>query len=194
MCEYILLTAFFESWHFQWSWHCFRHCWSHMVSTNLRQQRQMGDGRKPQGKGLMSQFHCDNGARALGIVAIVHSHSVHQLTRKLHHVLSQSYWSWVTGPHGILTDEEVSLAIFFCERGPSDPGTWQLHHSNRNRRVMLAFPPITSWHIEVFCCFIQSDMSVSIQVFCFLFFPPEWHLTLEKMRDFKLHYKGGDGK
>lgn len=45
----------------------------------------MTDGRwkeAPKGKALMSQFHCNNGARALGIVAIVRSHSAHQLTRK----------------------------------------------------------------------------------------------------------------
>lgn len=138
----------------------------------------MGGGRKPQGKGLMSQFHCDNGARAVPFVPIVHSHSVHQLTRKVQHILSQSYWSWLTGPHSILTDKEVSLAIFCCEWGPSDPGSCQLHHSNRSRKVMLAFPPITSWwHFIVFCYVDQSNISLSIQVFFFLI-PSERHVTL----------------
>lgn len=148
---------------------CFKHRWSHVLSTKQRQQKQMGGGRKPQGKSLMSQFHCDNGARALGIVAIVHSHSVHQLTRKLQHILSRSYWSWLTGPHSILTDKEVSLASFCCERGPSDPGSCQLQHSNRSRKVMLAFPPITSWHIVVFCYVDQSNMWVSVLFFHFSF-------------------------
>lgn len=103
---------------------CFKHRWNHVLSTKQRQQKQMGGGRKPQGKSLMSQFHCDNGARALGIVAIVHSHSVHQLTRKLQHILARSYWSWLTRPRSILTDKEVSLASFCCERGPQWP--WQL--------------------------------------------------------------------
>lgn len=157
MWQYDLVMVFFKPKHSQWSWHR----WSHMLSTNQRQQRQMGGARKPQGKGLMSQFHSNNGARALGIVAIVRSHTVHQLTRKLHHVPSQRYWSWVTGPHGILTDEKVSLASFCCEWGPSDPGVWQMHHSNRNRKVMLAFPPITSRYFVVFCCFNQSDISIN---------------------------------
>ncbi len=122
-----------------------------MLSTNQRQQRQMEGGRKPQGKGLMSQFHCHNGARALGIVAIVHSHSVHQLTKKrkkkrnyITSCLKAIDLEVATGPHGILTDEEVSLAIFCNDRGPSDPDVWQMHHSNRNRKVMLAFSPITA--------------------------------------------------
>lgn len=59
-----------------------------MLSTNKTD----GSWKEAPGeRGLMSQFHRNNGARALGIVAIVHSHSVHQLTRKLHHILSKNY-------------------------------------------------------------------------------------------------------
>lgn len=129
----------------------------------------MGGGRKPQGKGLMSQFHCNNGARALTIVGIVHSHSVHQLTGELYHILSQSYWSWVTGPHGILTDEEIFLAILCCEWDPSDPGIWRLHHSNRTRNLIPAFQPITSWRFIVFSCFDQWNIPVWIYIFYMIY-------------------------
>lgn len=71
-----------------------------MLSTNQRQQRQMGGGRKPplhlphggrEGRGgLMSQFHYDNGARAVGMVSIVRSHCASADREKLHHILSQS--------------------------------------------------------------------------------------------------------
>lgn len=91
------------------------------------------------------------------------THSVHQLTRELHHILSRGYWSCGAGPHGSLMDDKVSLAIFSCERGPCDPGVCQMHHSNRNREVVLTCPPITSWYFVVFCCFNQLNISVSIQ-------------------------------
>lgn len=86
-----------------------------MLSTNQGQQRQMGGGRKPQGKGLTSQFHW----RQWRTCAWYCRHcSLTQLTRKRHHILPQRYWSWAAGPRAILTDEEVSLAISSFERGP----------------------------------------------------------------------------
>lgn len=42
------------------------------------------------GGGLMSQFHCDNGARAVGMVSIVRSHCASADRERLHHILSQS--------------------------------------------------------------------------------------------------------
>lgn len=113
---------------------CVKTCWcilKHNISCGadivqapfgkqIKAQRQMEkEGRKPLGEGLMSQFHCNNGARALCIVAFVHSHGVYQLTRKLHHVLSLCYWSCITGPPSISTDEEISLTIICCEWAPA---------------------------------------------------------------------------
>lgn len=83
-----------------------------MLSAKQRLQKQMGGGRKPQGKGLMSQFHCDNAARVAAIVAIVRLHSVQQLTRKPSAIDLDL--------QGLLTDKEVSLAMLCCE-GPQPP-------------------------------------------------------------------------
>lgn len=57
------------------------------------------------------------------------------------------------------------LGKLLHERGPTDPGVWQMHHSNRKREVRLVFPPIPSGYFVVFCCFSQSNIAVSIQVF-----------------------------
>ena len=116
----------------------------------------------PRGKELKSQFHCNNGARALSIVAIVCLHSVYQLTRELHHILSQSYWlsNRASGYYnGCFFDN-------LLERAPTDP--WKLalfkqERANWGLRVHQS-------HQVISCCF--AALANQILLYQFKHSPP----------------------
>lgn len=78
----------------------------------------MGGGSKPQGTGLMSQFHCHNG----GTCAHCGYSLTHQLTVNCTALSLSAIDLCLQGPHGILTDEQVSSASVSCEKGHCDPG------------------------------------------------------------------------
>ena len=98
----------------------------------------------PRGKGRVSQFHCDNGARALGLVSIVRSHSRHQLTR-----------NYITSCLRAIDPESQGLTVFkrmkrfldnllLCEGPHVTPASAGCIIQTGTGKSCLCFPPITS--------------------------------------------------
>lgn len=124
----------------------------------------------PRGKGLMSQFHCNNGARApeyCHYCSLTQCASADQKTTS--HAVSEPLISshrasqYFNGWRGFLGN----LLLW---EGPQWPWRLPVVSFKQEQERNACLPPITSWLSEAFTFFIQSNISASIQVF-FLFTP-----------------------
>lgn len=143
---YCCVTVFKPK-HRQQSWHTSRCRWRHAVHQSKTTKTDGGCKETPGERGLYLSFTATmEHVRAVLLPLFTLTECIGLLENYITSCLEAI--DWITGPHSIPTD--VSLAascISGGEGAPTDPGIWQMHHSNRKSEAGVSTNPIETFDV-----------------------------------------------